>query len=45
MMAEMAQCEGITEALKAADHMRWVQLMNSIKASAEDVVLQELIYV
>lgn len=44
MMAEMAQREGVTEALKAADPMRWVQLMNGIKASAEEVVLQELIY-
>lgn len=45
MMAEMAQREGVTEALKAADPMRWVQLMNNIKASIEEVILQELIYV
>lgn len=45
MMAEMTQREGVTEALKAADPMCWVQLMNGIKASAEEVVLQELIYV
>lgn len=44
MMAKMAQREGVTEALKAADPMRWVQLMNNIKAGAEEVILQELIY-
>lgn len=45
MMAQMAQSKGATEALKASDPMCWVQLMNNIKASAEEVVLQELIYV
>lgn len=44
IMAEMVRREGITEALKASDPMRWVQQINNIKASAEEVVLQELIY-
>lgn len=37
--------EGVTEQLKAADQMEWVRRMNSIRARAEEVVLNELIYV
>ena len=43
-LAKMAQAEGVTEELKAADPMRWTGLMNNIKQSAEETVLQELIY-
>ena len=34
----------VTEELKASDPMRWVQMMNNIKASAEESVLKEVIY-
>jgi hypothetical protein len=44
LMRQMAATQGITEALKAADQMAWVGAMNNIRASAEDVVLKELIY-
>ena len=40
----MAQTEGLTEELKANDPMKWVGLMNNIKASAEEEVLESLIY-
>ena len=40
----MAKQEGVTEELKATDPMRWVQMMNNIKASAEEIVLKEVIY-
>ena len=33
-----------TEKLKACDPMRWVGLMNTLKAQAEEVIFQELIY-
>ena len=36
--------EGITEALKATDPMAWVQRMNNIRARAEEIVREELIY-
>ncbi|MBQ9749915.1 MAG: TnpV protein [Clostridia bacterium] len=42
--AEMAQSLGVNEQMKASDPMKWVQMMNSIKKTAEDTVLQELIY-
>ena len=40
----MAKQEGVTEALKAAAKMEWVQIMNNIKACAEEIVLKEIIY-
>ena len=40
MMAEA----GVTEELKARDPMRWVGLMNTLKAQAEEIVFQELSY-
>ena len=40
----MAQAEGVTEELKAADPMKWVGLMNNLRNAAEGTVLAELIY-
>ena len=45
MMPELMQSAGVTEALKASDPMKWVGLMNSLKAqAAEEMILAELIY-
>ena len=44
IMKQTAQAEGVTEELKARDPMRWTGLMNSIRHSAEEVILTELIY-
>ena len=43
-IAQMATQMGVTEELKASDSMRWAQMMNNIKASAEEIVLKEVIY-
>ena len=43
-VAQMAQNEGVTEELKAADPMRWTGLMNNLRHSAEELVLSDLIY-
>ena len=43
-IAQMANQLGVSEELKASDPMRWVQMMNSIKASAEEIVLKEVVY-
>ena len=43
-IAQMAERMGVTEELKVSDPMRWVQMMNNIKASAEEIVLKEVIY-
>ena len=41
---QMADREGVTEMLKAADQMEWVRCMNSIRDRAEETVLSELVY-
>ena len=41
---ELAQRNGVDEEMKATDQMAWVQAMNNFKASAEEVVLRQLIY-
>ena len=43
-IAQTAKRMGATEELKTSDPMRWVQMMNSIKASAEKIVLKEVVY-
>ena len=45
VVKEMAAREGVTEALKAEDQMRWVGLMNNIQNRAREIVNRELIFV
>ena len=45
MIPALAKTAGATEALKAADPMKWVGLMNACKAQAEEIILEELIYI
>ena len=40
----LATERGIDENFKARDMLRWVAEMNNIKASAEEIVLREVIY-
>lgn len=35
---------GITEKLKANDQMRWIGLMNNVRSSVEEILLQNLVY-
>ena len=44
LIRQMAEREGVTEQLKAADQMEWVRRMNSIRSRAEEIVLYELVY-
>ena len=44
LTAQMAKQEGVSESLKAENQMRWVGLMNNIRAAAEEIVLTELVY-
>ncbi|MBR4032142.1 MAG: TnpV protein [Clostridia bacterium] len=41
----MANREGVTEALKAADQMEWVCRMNNIRNRAEEIILREVVFV
>ena len=45
VIEQMKAAKGITEALKASDPMAWVQHMNNIRARAEEVTREELIFV
>ena len=45
IIPSLATERGIDEDLKACDMLRWVAEMNNIKASAEEIVLREVIFV
>lgn len=45
LVNQMAKKQGVTEKLKADNQMKWVGLMNNIRSAAEEVVLNDLIYV
>lgn len=45
LVRELAEKEGVTEQLKAADQMAWVQSMNNIRNRAIEVVNSEVIFV
>ena len=44
-MKQMVEKQGVTEELKVQDQMKWVRLMNNIKASAEEIVLKNMVCV
>ena len=44
MVSKMAAAQGVDEALKERDPMAWVGAMNSLKAQAEEIIQDELIY-
>jgi len=43
LVNQLAEKEGITETLKAADQMEWVRRMNAIRATAMEIVNNDLI--
>ena len=45
MLPRMMTKRGITEELKARDQMRWVQEMNAIRQTVDEIIRNELIYV
>ena len=44
MLPRMMEAAGVTEELKARDPMRWVGLMNTLKAQVEEIIQSELIF-
>ena len=44
LVKQMAECEGVTEQLKAASSMEWVRKLNSIRNRAVEITSSELIY-
>lgn len=45
IVRQMAEKENVTEKLKATDQMSWVRKMNSIRARADEIVKDEIIYI
>lgn len=43
LMPQLAKDAGATEQLKASDPMKWAGLMNTCKAQAEEILMEELI--
>ena len=44
LMKQISKQLVVTEELKSKNQMEWVRKMNNIKSAAEEIVLQELIY-
>ena len=44
MVAQMAEREGVTEALKASAQLECVGRMNNIRSRVEEIVLAEVVY-
>ena len=44
LVEQMAKQEGVTEQLKAQNQMLWVRRMNNIRARAEEIVREEIIF-
>ena len=45
LIPQMQIAEGVTEELKATDPMAWAQRMNNIRARAEEIIREELIFI
>ena len=44
IVANLAHERGIDDELKASDALKWVSEINNIKASAEEIILREVVY-
>lgn len=45
LVSQMVKLQGVTEELKAQNQLKWVGVMNNIRAVAEEIVLKELVYI
>ena len=45
LVKQLAKQEGVTEELKRRDQMAWVGAMNNIRDRANEIVLNEVIFV
>ena len=44
LVRQMAEREGVTETIKAENHMLWVQKMNNIHNQATEIVNNQIIF-
>ena len=45
MLPRMMEAAGVTEELNDRDPMRWVGLMNTLKAQAEEIIRLEILFI
>ena len=45
LVKQMAECEGVTEQLKADNQMKWVGVMNNIRNRATEIVNHSILYI
>ena len=45
LVKQMAECEGLTETLKAENQMEWVAQMNNIRSRAMEIINKEYIFI
>ena len=44
IIKQMMEAQGVTEQLKSNDMMKWVEMVNNIRACADEIIRSELIY-
>ena len=44
LIPQMAKDADVTEEMKASDPMRWIGMMNSIKAQVEEIILKNVVF-
>ena len=44
LIPQMAKDADVTEEMKASDPMRWIGMLNTIKAQVEEIIFSEIIY-
>ena len=44
LVKQMAECEGVSEQLKADNPMQWIGRMNNIRNSAAETIHSEIVY-
>lgn len=44
LIPQMAKDADVTEEMKASDPMRWIGMLNTIKAQVEEIIFGEIIY-
>lgn len=45
LVRKMAECEGVTEQMKADNQLEWVQKINNVRSRATEIVNTDLLYV
>lgn len=44
LIPQMTKDADVTEEMKASDPMRWIGVMNTIKAQVEEIILKKIIF-